>query len=137
MMSICTQSLFIGCLRFVVLYALQAKPKTVTFERFLQSLFDSCFEMASLDLQTQDLVRIVNELREGNHVDGESDIGVLERAWPGLSTACALFGLFCLFEAQPHDPKIRIRVSEVYFHVLKGAWSYIYTYIPEEYSPII
>lgn len=92
----------------------------MTFERFLQSLFDSCFEIASLDLQTQDLTLIVNELREGNHVDGDHDIGLLERAWPGLSTPCALFGLFCLFEAQPHDPRIRIRVSEDYFDVIKG-----------------
>lgn len=104
---------------------MQAAPKALTFERFLQSLFESCFKIASLNLQRRDVAILLNKLTDKNLVKGDCEIESLEDAWGGLSTVCALYSLFCLFEAQPNNPRILIRVPEEYFDVLKGMLFYL------------
>lgn len=72
-----------------------------------------------MSLEEGDLHILIQELNEKELVDFD-DMKELEQAWNRLRDVAALYGLFCIFEAQPRNTRVLIRVQEQLFSGFRG-----------------
>lgn len=74
----------------------------------------------SLDMGEGDLEQLLHELKENCYVD-VAHVEDIEQKWKDFSQVIALYCLFCIFEAQPRDPCVLIRIQEEQYENFRGA----------------
>ena len=102
---------------------MKAVPKGVDHRIFVQRLFDVCFRIHNVSMEEQDLHLLVEELRNAAIIQVDSDnLKALKENWDSWLLLCSLYCLFCLFEAQPAQGRVVIRVDDHHFDVFKSTF---------------
>jgi hypothetical protein len=121
-------------LKFSHIYS--GKPRSGVSEGYMQQLYDACFLVAVVEMEEGDVRRVLGTLEGAGLVEGMDD-GMVRRvltAWmcQGIRDRLALFGLFCLYGAQPAHHVVLIRVEERYFPVMERFADAVLALQPEQ-----
>jgi len=101
-------------------FTLQGCPSTRRYDSFVQGLYDVSLKLSSADIPLNLIDRIHREDESIIPDVSESAVMAIREKYNELRHACALYTLFCLYQAQPEGIHVKIRVKDDYFSLIQS-----------------